>query len=63
MVSPEPDVLAYPLAADDHIIFLASDGVWDNLEEEEIFEAVKTFLADHSTKGFLFTQNYGIKSF
>lgn len=46
MVSPKPDVHTYPLTEHDFILFLASDGVWDNLEEEEIYEAIRTFIVD-----------------
>jgi serine/threonine protein phosphatase PrpC len=51
MVSAKPDIFTYQLSDDDYVLFLASDGVWDNLEEEEIFNSIRTFVTDHPIEG------------
>jgi len=48
MVSPIPDVTTYEFDSDDYILFLSSDGVWDNLTEEKVFDAVRQFISSNS---------------
>ncbi|CAK5104332.1 unnamed protein product [Meloidogyne enterolobii] len=36
----------------DYMIFLSTDGIWDCLEEEQIFELVRIFVTEHSIKDF-----------
>jgi serine/threonine protein phosphatase PrpC len=51
MVSPKPSIETYELSEHDYILFLASDGVWDNLEELEIYSAVRSFVTDNHIQG------------
>lgn len=51
MISSKPDTLKLDITDTEHILFLASDGVWDVLEEEEIFEFCREFIANNSPKG------------
>jgi len=47
MISSVPDSSVYPITDGDFILFLASDGVWDQLSEVEIFDAVQEFIEAH----------------
>lgn len=55
MVSSKPDTYTYSLTDHDYILFLASDGVWDNLEEEEIYKAIRTFVTEFPKERKFFT--------
>uniref|UniRef100_A0A914LFX6 protein-serine/threonine phosphatase n=1 Tax=Meloidogyne incognita TaxID=6306 RepID=A0A914LFX6_MELIC len=54
MISSKPDLSTYPLSENevDYMIFLSTDGIWDCLEEEQIFELVRIFVTEHSIKDF-----------
>uniref|UniRef100_A0A914LJY5 protein-serine/threonine phosphatase n=1 Tax=Meloidogyne incognita TaxID=6306 RepID=A0A914LJY5_MELIC len=54
MISSKPDFCTYPLSENevDYMIFLSTDGIWDCLEEEQIFELVRIFVTEHSIKDF-----------
>uniref|UniRef100_A0A1I8BPY8 PPM-type phosphatase domain-containing protein n=1 Tax=Meloidogyne hapla TaxID=6305 RepID=A0A1I8BPY8_MELHA len=52
MVSSKPDVRTYQISENevDYMIFLSSDGIWDSLEDGEIFETVRLFVTEHLIK-------------
>ncbi|KAL7080727.1 hypothetical protein ACQ4LE_000965 [Meloidogyne hapla] len=54
MVSSKPDVRTYQISENevDYMIFLSSDGIWDSLEDGEIFETVRLFVTEHLIKDF-----------
>uniref|UniRef100_A0A914HBP5 PPM-type phosphatase domain-containing protein n=1 Tax=Globodera rostochiensis TaxID=31243 RepID=A0A914HBP5_GLORO len=52
MVSSVPDTKRVELSAGDHVLFLATDGVWDSFEEEEIFELCLEFIRSHPPQDF-----------
>ena len=56
MISSKPDVLTYPLSEHevDYMLFLSTDGVWDSLKDEEIYEAIRLFITEHPIKGLFF---------
>ncbi|KAL3089497.1 hypothetical protein niasHS_006881 [Heterodera schachtii] len=60
MVSSVPDVKRVSLSPDHghNILFVATDGVWDTLEEEEIFEACRQFIATRPPKDFEFLADF-----
>ncbi|KAI1721389.1 protein phosphatase 2C domain-containing protein [Ditylenchus destructor] len=51
MISSTPDTRTYTLTDTDYLLFLASDGVWDSLVEDEILLSLKEFVATHSADG------------
>ncbi|KAI1729183.1 protein phosphatase 2C domain-containing protein [Ditylenchus destructor] len=52
MISSTPDTRKYTLTDTDYLLFLASDGVWDSLVEDEILFSLKEFVATHSTDDY-----------
>jgi serine/threonine protein phosphatase PrpC len=52
MISSKPDMLMYKISEFDTMLFLSTDGVWDSLTNDEIFDAVRLFIAEHSYKDY-----------
>uniref|UniRef100_A0A914CYJ1 PPM-type phosphatase domain-containing protein n=1 Tax=Acrobeloides nanus TaxID=290746 RepID=A0A914CYJ1_9BILA len=52
MISSEPDTRVYKLEENDYILFLASDGVWDTLPEEVIYEAAQKFITNNNSEDY-----------
>lgn len=51
MISSEPEFSTRPLADDDYLLFVASDGVWDELSNDEILDACITYAKRFETQG------------
>ncbi|KAF7637025.1 hypothetical protein Mgra_00003605 [Meloidogyne graminicola] len=52
MVSSKPDISKYNISEVDYMLFLATDGIWESLEEGEIFDAVCLFVTNHQIEEF-----------
>ena len=65
MISSKPDFCTYPLSENevDYMIFLSTDGIWDCLEEEQIFELVRIFVTEHSIKGLRYEISINLVKF
>ncbi len=51
MISSEADFSVVDITPDDYLLLLASDGVWDELNGEEVFNATREFVSTHAEKG------------
>lgn len=44
MISAEPDILSFELDDSEYLLMLACDGVWDALNEREVYSHVAQFV-------------------
>lgn len=51
VVSSEADLSTTDLDGGEYLLMLACDGVWDQLEEEEVFAAVREFVETNDSAG------------